>query len=137
MRERRELVEKESSSGKKLGPDERTYTQNLFLSSCRSQKWSSYLISLHISCFRAIFSFLTSKDDHYTSVLEEDGLLLVDRLGFAVTFLDDTRLEQFIEREWEGLLAAGRLDGVVLSGGDSDGVHLLQAYLDRYRTKGV
>ena len=81
--------------------------------------------------FRAIFSFLTSKDDHYTSVLEEDGLLLVDRLGFAVTFLDDAALETFMEREWEGMSGAGRLEGLVLSGGDQEGVQLLQSFVDR------
>ena len=80
---------------------------------------------------RAIFSFLTCKDGSYSGVLEEDGLLLVDRLGFAVTFLDDLLLESFIDREWEGMLAAGRLDGVVLSGGDKDGVQLIQKYVDR------
>ena len=57
--------------------------------------------------------------------------MMVDRLGFAVTFLDDNLLEQYLEREWEGLLAAGRLDGLVLCGGDSDGVQLLQRYVDR------
>lgn len=92
---------------------------------------SCSLSSLPHPALRAIFSFLTSKDDNYTSVLEEDGLLLVDRLGFAVTFLDDVSLHAYIDREWEGMLAAGRLDGVVLSGGDSDGVQLLQRYVDR------
>ena len=89
------------------------------------------MIFLHISCFRAIFSFLTSKDDHYTSVLEEDGLLLVDRLGFAVTFLDDAGLENFMEREWAGMLEAGRLEGLVLSGGEREGAELLQRFVDR------
>ena len=92
------------------------------------QKWSSYS---YYSCFRAIFSFLTSKDDHYTSVLEEDGLLLVDRLGFAVTFLDDAGLEAFMEREWAGMLGAGRLEGLVLSGGEREGAELLQKFVDR------
>ena len=93
---------------------------------------SCSISSLPHPALRAIFSFLTCKNSAYSDVLDEEGLLLVDRLGFAVTFLDDTRLDQFIEREWEGMLAAGRLDGVVLSGGDSDGVQLMQAYLDRY-----
>ena len=64
-------------------------------------------------------------------MLEEDGLLLVDRLGFAVTFLDDAALETFMEREWEGMSGAGRLEGLVLSGGDQEGVQLLQSFVDR------
>ena len=36
-----------------------------------------------------------------------------------------------MEREWAGLVGAGRLDGVLLSGGDQDGVQLLQRYVDR------
>ena len=58
----------------------------------------------------------------------------MSRLGFAVTFLDDSSLESFVEREWAGLVGAGRLDGVLLSGGDQDGVQLLQRYVDRYCT---
>ena len=92
---------------------------------------SASLSSLPHPALRAIFSFLTSRDAGYSSVLEEQGLLLVDRLGFAVTFLDDAGLESFIEREWEGLLSAGRLEGLVISGGDDDGVQLLQRYVDR------
>ena len=41
---------------------------------------SCSLASVPHPALRAIFSFLTSKDESYTSVLEEDGLLLVDRL---------------------------------------------------------
>ena len=40
---------------------------------------SCSLASVPHPALRAIFSFLTSKDESYTSVLEEDGLLLVDR----------------------------------------------------------
>ena len=58
-------------------------------------------------------------------------MLLVDRLGFAVTFLDDAALETFMEREWEGMSGAGRLEGLVLSGGDQEGVQLLQSFVDR------
>ena len=64
-------------------------------------------------------------------MLEEDGLLLVDRLGFAVTFLDDASLEAFMEREWAGMLGAGRLEGLVLSGGEREGAELLQMFVDR------
>ena len=74
---------------------------------------------------------MTTKDSHYTSVLEEDGLLLVDRLGFAVTFLDDAGLESFMERERAGMLGAGRLEGLVLSGGEREGAELLQMFVDR------
>ena len=44
-----------------------------------SPQVSCSLASVPHPALRAIFSFLTSKDESYTSVLEEDGLLLVDR----------------------------------------------------------
>ena len=60
---------------------------------------SCSLSSLPHPALRAIFSFLTSKDcNSYCSVLEEDGLMIVDRLGFAVSFLDDNMLEQYLDR---------------------------------------
>ena len=58
-------------------------------------------------------------------------MLLVDRLGFAVTFLDDAGLENFMEREWAGMLEAGRLEGLVLRGGGREGAELLQRFVDR------
>jgi len=92
---------------------------------------SSSQSSLPHPALRAIFAFLTCQDDQYTSVLEEDGLLLVDRLAFAVTFLSDILLEEYIEREWRNMVNAGRIDALVLSGGDSEGVELVQKFVDR------
>jgi len=92
---------------------------------------SSSQSSLPHPALRAIFAFLTCQDERYSSVLEEDGLLLVDRLGFAVTFLNDRALEEYIEREWENMVGAGRIDGLVLCGGDSEGVQLIQRFVDR------
>jgi len=89
------------------------------------------LSSLPHPALRAIFSFLTVRDGNYSSVLEEDGLLLVQRISFAATFLDDESLETYLESEWLGLVSAGRLEAVVLSGGDSEVLQVLQSYLDR------
>ena len=92
---------------------------------------SCSLSSLPHPALRAIFSFLTVRDGNYTSVLEEDGLLLVHRIAFAATFLDDDSLETYLESEWQGLVSAGRLEALVLSGGDREVVHVLQSFLDR------
>jgi len=92
---------------------------------------SSSQSSLPHPALRAIFAFLTCQDQSYSSVLEEDGLLLVDRLAFAATFLSDVALEEYIEKEWENMVGAGRIDALVLSGGGSEGVELIQRYVDR------
>ena len=81
--------------------------------------------------YRAIFSFLTVRDANYTSVLEEDGLLLVQRIAFAATFLDDESLETYLDSEWVELLKAGRLEALVLTGSEAEVVEVLQSYLDR------
>jgi len=92
---------------------------------------SSSQSSLPHPALRAIFAFLTCQDHSYNSVLEEDGLLLVDRLAFAATFLNDGALEEYIEREWENMVGAGRIDALVLSGGGAEGVELIQRFVDR------
>ena len=53
---------------------------------------SCSLASVPHPALRAIFSFLTSKDESYTSVLEEDGLLLVDRLLFIIRAVNEISL---------------------------------------------
>ena len=50
---------------------------------------SCSLASVPHPALRAIFSFLTSKDESYTSVLEEDGLLLVDKLLFIIRAVNE------------------------------------------------
>lgn len=92
---------------------------------------SCSLSSLPHPAIRAIFSFLTVRDANYTSVLEEDGLLLVQRIAFAATFLDDESLETYLDSEWVELLKAGRLEALVLTGSEAEVVEVLQSYLDR------
>ena len=53
---------------------------------------SCSLASVPHPALRAIFSFLTSKDESYTSVLEEDGLLLVDRLLLIIRAVNEISL---------------------------------------------
>ena len=90
--------------------------------------------SLPHPALRAIFTFLASPagTESQAAVLGEAELPLVDRLGFAVTFLPDSALEAWLEREWGVALQYGRLDALLLSGGaGQETVQLVQRYVDR------
>jgi len=87
--------------------------------------------SLPYPTLRALFAFLTCQEEVYTSVLEEEGLLLADRLGFAVTFLPDNVLCEWLDKEWTNLLSQGRLEGFLLAGNQVEAVQIIQAYVDR------
>lgn len=89
------------------------------------------LHSLPDPALRALFTFLTCQGEVYTGVLQEEGLLLADRLGFAATFLSDSGLGEWVEEEWRSVLQQGRLEGLLLCGNEKEAVQLLQQYVDR------
>eukprot|EP00033_Pygsuia_biforma_P001903 GCRY01002124.1.p1 GENE.GCRY01002124.1~~GCRY01002124.1.p1 ORF type:complete len:1101 (+),score=279.38 GCRY01002124.1:245-3547(+) len=75
---------------------------------------------------------------------EEQGLLdlewirpgrsitMMDRLGFALRFLDDQTLPVYLQCLMEAAIQHGRLDGLVLTGvNTAEGARLLQGYIDR------
>jgi hypothetical protein len=61
-----------------------------------------------------------------SSVLEEQGLPLSDRLAIALRFLPDEDLLRFVLRLTKDSIASGDLDGLVCTGLTSDGIALLQ-----------
>jgi hypothetical protein len=61
-----------------------------------------------------------------SSVLEEQGLPLSDRLAIALRFLPDEDLLRFVHRLAKDSIASGDLDGLVCTGLTSDGIALLQ-----------
>lgn len=88
--------------------------------------------SLPDPALKALFSFLTAEDETFSEVLDEkDGLALTDKIAFAARFLSDRQLADYLEREWLTLLAAGSLQGLMLTSSDVDSQEALQSYLDR------
>ncbi|KAL1137877.1 hypothetical protein AAG570_009573 [Ranatra chinensis] len=80
---------------------------------------------------RAIFAFLTADSENYDLVLNDGGMAVADRVGFALTFLSDLRLVDFITQLTDNLISDGNLAGILLTGGSIEALHLLQNYVDK------
>ncbi|XP_059475462.1 GATOR complex protein MIOS-B isoform X2 [Neocloeon triangulifer] len=79
---------------------------------------------------RAMFAFLTADKENFDSVLYESGMAVEDRVAFALTFLSDLKLSEYISKLTTQLTADGDLAGLILTGTSIDGLDLLQRYLD-------
>ncbi|CAM9416523.1 unnamed protein product [Phaeothamnion confervicola] len=67
----------------------------------------------------------------YSRVLQDAAISLADRLALACLYLPRDQLAAFVDREAEGCVATGDLEGVLVTGLGAHGVMLLQAYVDR------
>ncbi|XP_014207535.2 GATOR complex protein MIOS-A [Copidosoma floridanum] len=79
---------------------------------------------------RATFAFLTADSDSYENVLNESGVAVEDRVAFALMFLSDAKLCDYINKLTQSLLDEGYLAGFLLTGANSEGIRLLHRYLD-------
>ncbi|CAG7836336.1 unnamed protein product [Allacma fusca] len=79
---------------------------------------------------RAIFAFLTEADTSYETILNEKGLSVADRVGFACSFLSDSKLVTFLQELTNEMVKTGNLDGILLTGMTPQAIPLLQRYLD-------
>ncbi|XP_025096511.1 GATOR complex protein MIOS-like isoform X2 [Pomacea canaliculata] len=98
---------------------------SLWRRTCSTQRYQ-----LSNPYLRAIFAFLACDNDYYSDVLEEDGMAVEDRVAFALTYLPDAKLKQYIERLTEELVRTGDLDGMLLTGMSSEGIDLMEKYVD-------
>jgi hypothetical protein len=81
---------------------------------------------------RCVFHFLTSaRDSNYEEILFDKQLKLSDRLAFALMFLADTELEEYVQRVSKTAIEEGDLEALLLVGMSADGLRLLQRYVDR------
>lgn len=78
---------------------------------------------------KAIFSFLNA-DTNFDEILTDQKLPLADRMAFACIYLSDNRLAEYIRHEMKKCIDHGDLNGILLTGVTSDGMTLLQNYLD-------
>ncbi|KDR16180.1 GATOR complex protein MIOS [Zootermopsis nevadensis] len=100
----------------------------------RSSMWRELCLAsrsrLSEPYLRATFAFLTAEADNYENVLNESGVAVEDRVAFACTFLSDVKLNEYLKQLTAKLTEEGDLAGILLTGTSSDGVQLLQRYLD-------
>lgn len=104
----------------------------------RKMLWRDTCASLRQSLndphLRAVFAFLTEDSDSYSPLLLSNDLSVCDRIGFALTFLSDARLVEFLSQLLTQLTEAPCPDiqGLILTGMSVDtGVSLVQKYIDR------
>lgn len=79
---------------------------------------------------RAMFAFITAENYNYDAVLNETGVSLDDRVAFASIFLPDNKLYEYIRSLTSKLVEEGNLEAILLTGNDTEGLRLLQRYLD-------
>ncbi|KAK0099087.1 hypothetical protein PV326_006551 [Microctonus aethiopoides] len=79
---------------------------------------------------RATFAFLTADNDSYENVLNESGVAVEDRVAFALMFLSDNKLSEYLKRLTINLSEEGDLAGFLLTGATFEGIKLLNRYLD-------
>ncbi|XP_018011442.1 GATOR complex protein MIOS-A [Hyalella azteca] len=82
---------------------------------------------------RAMFAFLTEDTESYSPLLLSSDLSVCDRIGFALTFLSDVSLAEFLTLLLTQLTQAPcpDLQGLILTGMSDEGVSLVQRYVDR------
>uniref|UniRef100_A0A1A9V9G8 Uncharacterized protein n=1 Tax=Glossina austeni TaxID=7395 RepID=A0A1A9V9G8_GLOAU len=79
---------------------------------------------------RTIFSFLTTENENYDSVLLEEGISLADRVAFACKYLSENKLSDYVKLQIQKSIEKGDLNGLLLTGESHDGINILQAYMD-------
>ncbi|KAF5296730.1 hypothetical protein FQR65_LT10166 [Abscondita terminalis] len=102
--------------------DDKSSVWRQLCSTTRAQLVDPYL--------RAMFAFLTAENYSYENVLNEEGMSVDDRVAFACTFLPDAKLHDYLKSLASQLIDDGNLDAILLTGNSSDGIRLLQKYLD-------
>ncbi|RLU21193.1 hypothetical protein DMN91_005566 [Ooceraea biroi] len=79
---------------------------------------------------RATFGFLTADNDTYDSVLNENGMAVEDRVAFALMYLSDSKLYDYLKRLTQKLIEEGDLAGFLVTGASVEGIQLLSKYLE-------
>ena len=78
-----------------------------------------------------MFSFLTADNENYSAVLDEQNLLLSDKVCFSLQYLSDEALVESLKGYWQDLRLKGDLRSLILCGMGEEAIGLLQKYLDR------
>lgn len=79
---------------------------------------------------KCMFAFVYENDEKFDKILNEPYFTLCDRVGFACLYLTDAQLGDYLKKQSAKCIENGDLSGIFLTGINSDGVSLLQSYLD-------
>lgn len=81
---------------------------------------------------KSIIYFLTSENvSYYDEILYENGLKLCDRLAFALIFLPDHELDEYIIKQTKLFVEQGNILGLLFVGLTEDALKLMQNYVER------
>lgn len=87
------------------------------------------IVRLQDPYLRATLTHLTVHDV-WTDVLDEESLPLRERLAIALQFLSDKELSVYLRRVLDRCTHDGDVEGLLVSGLTSQGMDILQTYLD-------
>lgn len=98
----------------------------------RNSMWRELCLKPRLSdpYLRATFAFLTADNDSYENVLNENGMAVEDRVAFALMFLSDSKLIEYLKKLTQKLSDEGNLAGFLLTGATLEGIQLLNRYLE-------
>ena len=69
-------------------------------------------------------------DDSHKDVMSDSTLSLCDRVAFACRFLSTLDLMSFLEKCVKDCQATGNVEGIVITGIETNGIQILQSYID-------
>lgn len=80
---------------------------------------------------KAMFAFLTcDNDSSFSEIIHDQDLILVDRVAFSLLYLPDDKLNVYLSETMSTLVANGDLNGILLTGITTEGLNLLQRYIE-------
>lgn len=96
----------------------------------KSHRWyaNKQIKDVHL---RVMFFFLTVENQNYDGILYEQGICLADRIAFACRYLNDTKLGDYVKHCIANSIEVGDLTGLILTGENSEGIRILQSYIDK------
>jgi len=87
-----------------------------------------------IAYIQGVLRFLMAicTDNGHQEILGYESLSLCDRVAFACRFLSRNELKPFLEKCILDCQKTGNVEGVTITGIETEGVKILQSYVDRY-----
>ena len=112
------------------------------LAGCFGNRNNSNLEMLQLCCknlsfqtsdeYLAVLFMIIGEGGNWNSVLKSSTLPISDLMAIALRFLNDQELKLYFESRLEKVIRHGRIDGFLLTGWSSNGIDLLQQYVDMF-----